>query len=147
MDNLETFLRFSKWAIESLFMIPSFAIILSVATISLIAAALEQRPFRRGLWKPHHWLVFTHALFFPLVIAAGIAWGNPVTNPTVPHDPIRVGTMALNFLSFASLFSCVFWIWRMRDFRWFSVSLMALVELPVFGALFIAGMAVAGDWL
>jgi len=35
----------------------------------------------------------------------------------------------------------------MKGFRWYAGSLMALMELPTFGALFVAGMSVAGHWL
>jgi hypothetical protein len=35
----------------------------------------------------------------------------------------------------------------MKGFRWYASSLMALIELPTFAALFVAGMSVAGDWL
>jgi hypothetical protein len=35
----------------------------------------------------------------------------------------------------------------MKGFRWFAGSLMALMEVPVLGALFVAGMSVTGDWL
>jgi hypothetical protein len=48
---------------------------------------------------------------------------------------------------YGSFASCVFWIWRMNGFRWFAASLMALMEVPVLGALFVAGMSVTGDFL
>jgi hypothetical protein len=35
----------------------------------------------------------------------------------------------------------------MKGFRWYATSLMALMELPIIGALFVAGMSVTGDWL
>jgi len=35
----------------------------------------------------------------------------------------------------------------MKGFRWFAISLMALLELPVFSAVFVAGMSVTADWL
>jgi hypothetical protein len=47
---------------------------------------------------------------------------------------------------YASFASCFWWVWPMRGFRWFWVSLMLLVEVPVFGG-FISGMSIAADWL
>jgi hypothetical protein len=34
-----------------------------------------------------------------------------------------------------------------EGFRWFASRLMAAIECPIVGALFIAGMSVTGDWL
>jgi hypothetical protein len=35
----------------------------------------------------------------------------------------------------------------MKGFRWFAVSLVTVLEMILFGAFFVAGMAVSGDWL
>ena len=35
----------------------------------------------------------------------------------------------------------------MKGFRWFAASLMALVEVITFAAIFVAGMSISGDWL
>ena len=146
MIFLATFLRFAEWALEAV-LIPRVLIVCVLAVTSLALAAVRQKPYSRGLWKPYHWLVLTHLLFFPAVIAAGIIWANPITNPTVPHHAIEAGRWWLNVLMFASFASCVWWVWRMRGFRWFAVSLMLLAEVLVFCSLFISGMSVAGDWL
>jgi len=50
-------------------------------------------------------------------------------------------------VAYGSLASCGFWIWRMKGFRWYATSLMALAELVTWGALFVAGMSITGDWL
>ena len=86
-------------------------------------------------------------IVFPAVIAAGIIWANPITNPTVPHQAIEAGRRCLDVLMYASFASGIWWVWRMRGFRWFAVSLMLLAEVLVFCGLFISGMSVAGDWL
>jgi hypothetical protein len=143
---VQTSLHFSQWALEAM-LIPRVFVVVVLTLISLTLAAIKQRPFERELWKPHHWLVLTHLLFFPAVIAAGVVWANPVTNPTVPHHAIETGRWSLDLLWYASLGSCAWWIWRMRGFRWFATSLMLLAEVPVFCGLFIAGMSIAGDWL
>jgi hypothetical protein len=143
---IQTSLRFSQWALEAM-LIPRVFIVVVLAVISLTFAAIKQRPLERKLWKPHHWLVLTHLLFFPAVIAAGVMWANPVTNPTVPHHAIETGRRSLDLLWYASIASCAWWIWRMRGFRWFATSLMLFAEVPVFCGLFIAWMSVAGDWL
>jgi hypothetical protein len=35
----------------------------------------------------------------------------------------------------------------MKGLRWFAVSVVALLEIILMGAFFVAGMAVTGDWL
>ena len=145
MNFVSTSLRFAEWAFEAM-LIPRVLVVIVLAMGSLSVAAIKQEPFRRGLWKPYHWLVLTHLLFFPAAIATGIIWANPITNPTIPHHGIDAGRRWLDSLMYASFASCIWWIWRMRGFRWFWVSLMLLVEVPVFGG-FISGMSIAADWL
>lgn len=48
-----------------------FSIVTLVVGISLVWAALKQRPFRFRLWKPFYWLVLSQVLFFPAAIAVG----------------------------------------------------------------------------
>jgi len=84
MNFVSTSLRFAEWALEAV-VIPPVLIVFVLALGSLSLAAIRQKPFRRGLWKPYYWLVLTHLLFFPGVIAVGVIWVNPITNPTVPH--------------------------------------------------------------
>lgn len=146
MNFLSTSLRFSVWALEAL-LIPRVLVVCILAMTSLIIAYIKQRPFERQLWKPYHWLVLTHLLFFPAIIATGIIWANPITNPTVPHPAVAAGRRCLDVLTYLSFASCIWWVWRMRGFRWFAVSLMLLGEALVFCGLFISGMSVAGDWL
>jgi hypothetical protein len=85
-----TSLRLSQWALEAM-LIPRVLVVIVLTLISLTLAAIKQRPFQRKLWKPYHWLVLTQLLFFPAVIAAGVVWANPVTNPTVPHFEVYRG--------------------------------------------------------
>jgi hypothetical protein len=100
--------------------IPPVLVLVVLTVISLTLAAIKQRPFERDLWKPYHWLVLTHLFFFPAVIVAGVIWSNPVTNPTIPHPAIETGRRFLDLLWYASIASCVWWVWRMRGFRWFA---------------------------
>jgi len=117
MNFVSTSLRFAEWALEAV-VIPPVLIVFVLALGSLSLAAIRQKPFRRGLWKPYYWLVLTHLLFFPGVIAVGVIWVNPITNPTVPHHGIEAGRWWLDSLMYASFASCIWWSWRMRGFRW-----------------------------
>ena len=146
MGLIRTSLTFSQWAFEFM-LIPRVLATVVLALISLIVAAIRQNPFKKHLWKPYHWLVLTHLLFFPAAIIVGVIWTNPVTNPTIPHRPIETVKRLLDILWYASLASSAWWIWRMKGFRWFAASLMVLAQVPVLCSLFVAEMSVAGDWL
>jgi hypothetical protein len=146
MGRIYTALRFSEWALEFI-IVPPFCFAFLLAAISLIGAAQKQRPFRTRLWKPHHWLAFTHLLFFAAAIVVGVLGENPVTNPTINHPADKTAKLYLGALTYGSLASCGFWIWRMKGFRWYATSLMVLAELITWSALFVAGMSITGDWL
>jgi len=92
--------------------------------------------------------VLSHLLFFAATIYIGVLYpaeGSPYNGSSraIHHG----AEAALDVLFYGSLASCAFWIWRMKGFRWLSASLMTIVECPIIGALFIAGMSVTGDWL
>jgi hypothetical protein len=128
--------------------LPPFCILLPLAVVSLVWAWRLQQPVSRGLWRPVHWLVLSHLFFFAATIFIGSLYhaeGSPYNgSPRTIHHGAEV---ALNTLFYGSLVSCAFWIWRMKGFRWFAASLMAVIECPIVGASFIAGMSVTGDWL
>jgi hypothetical protein len=63
MGRVYTALRFSERALEFM-IVPPICFAFLIAAISLVWAAQKQRPFQTRLWKPHHWLAFTHRLFF-----------------------------------------------------------------------------------
>ena len=126
-------------------LLPPIALIVVIASGSLACAGIQQAPFRTQAWKTHHWFVLSHMLFFAAAIAVGMLW--PATGPPSTRFPNRAGVRYLDAVMYSSFASCAFWIWRMKGFRWFAGSLMALMEVPVLGALFVAGMSVTGDWL
>ncbi len=146
MGYVQTALRFSEDAL--VFAIGSpFCLLFTIAAIVFVRKGLKQRPFRTGLWKPRHWLILRHLLFFPAAIAVGVLFANPLTGHGPAHPANRFAVLCLNTLGYGSLASCAFWIWRMKGFRWFAAGLMILMELPMGGAVFVAGMSVTGDWI
>lgn len=86
-------------------------------------------------------------MFFIGAIAIAVFGANPITNPIAPHPPIPAAKHCLDAVTYGSVVSCGYWIWRMKGMRWFATSLMFVAEVITYGALFIAGMAVSGDWL
>jgi hypothetical protein len=146
MGHVQAALRFSEWAMEFM-VVPPFCFVSPLVAVSFVWAGLTQRPFQARLWKPYHWLVLTHLLFFPAAIVVGVLFANAVTDPSIVKHADRSAVLWLNTLSYGSLASSAFWIWRMKGFRWCASSLMALIELPTLGALFVASMSATGDWL
>jgi hypothetical protein len=147
MGPVHSALVFSRDALMFGVALQPTALIAVVALISLVRAGIKQRPFRMHLWKAHHWLSLSHLLFFAAAITVGVLCAAPLTGPPFARSPNRAGVRYLDVVMYGSFASCVFWIWRMKGFRWFACSLMALMEVPVLGALFVAGMSVTGDWL
>jgi hypothetical protein len=135
-------LRYSLWALEAM-MLPPLCILLPLAVVSLIWAWHRQQPMHRQLWRPAHWLVLSHLLFFGAAILIGTLFSYDRAARAIDHR----ADQGLNVLFYGSLLSCAFWIWSMKGFRWFAASLMATIECLIVGALFIAGMSVTGDWL
>jgi hypothetical protein len=114
---------------------PPLSLLFIVSSVSLLRAAWTQRTLLTQHWKPHYWYVLTHALFFFAVITVGVVHAD------------KFGVVWLNTLMYGSFASCAFWVWRMREFRWFAGSLVALMEVPVLGAVFLVGISVTGDIL
>jgi hypothetical protein len=146
MNQLHTALTFSLSALEFM-VLPPLGLMLVVATTIVVQGAWKLRGRLESLFgESRHWAVLTHLLFFPAVIAAGVLLPASTLNGQ-PRSPNRFGNATLYLLLCASLVSCVFWIWKLKRFRWLAVGLMGLMELPVLGALIVAGMSVTGDWL
>lgn len=150
MNNLtaaqfvKQFWTFSVWSLGLLIHIHSALAIFILALLSLALACWKQHPFQSGLWKRSHWFVLTQLLYFPVVISLGVLY--PAPGPSFYHAESTAG-WACEFLSWLSLGTAAFWVYRMKGLRWFGVSLVAVLQLIITGAFFVAGMAVSGDWL
>jgi len=142
----KTFQTFSVWGIEA-WTLPPILIAGLVALVIIFVFYLFRRRQVGLHWRPVYWFVFTQLLFYPLII--GVAAGfqgvlrgpeqNPRTNPFGDH--------LLQTLLYASLVTGSFWIYRMKGLRWLALGLVVFQETILCGGLFIAGMAVSGDWI
>ena len=146
MEPVYVALRYSEWALEFM-IVPPLCFAFGFAAISLVWAGLKQRRLKTRLWKPYYWLFAAHLLFFVAAITVGVLMANPITNPSIPHHAERSAKLLLDAVTYCSIASCGFWIWRMKGIRWFAASLMALAELVTWGAFVVAGMSISGDWL
>jgi len=72
----------------------------------------------------------------------------PADGPSyLRSTPNSVANHVCDFLGWLSLALAAFWVYRMKGFRWFAVSVVTLLEMILAGAFFVAGMAITGDWL
>lgn len=128
--------------------IPLFGWILIALFVGLIISAGFQNPFRRGRWKQHYILVFTHFFLFLVIIAVGVLYRVSFPDPRRPLPKENVvADWSLNILFFLSIILSVFWVYRMKGLRWLAFFMVAVQELFLLGALFVAGMSISGDWI
>jgi len=138
------FRTLSVWSFEFLIHIPTLLAIFILAWLSLALAAWKQRPYQKGLWKSWHWLVLSQLVYFPVVISLGVVY--PSSGPSFYHSESNASHVC-GFLGWLSLVTGGFWVYRMKGFRWFGFSLVAVLQMILMGAFFVAGMALSGDWL
>jgi hypothetical protein len=138
------FWKLSGWSMESLMGLPPLLALLFAACLSPALAFARQRPFQNPLWRGSHWLVLTQLLFFPGVISLGVLY--PASGASFFHGE-STASRAYELMGLLSILLGAFWVYRMKGFRWFAFSLVAVLQVILAGAFFIAGMAVSGDWL
>jgi len=138
-----TFHTFFLWGLEA-WVVPPIQIIGLLSLGSLAVCILRPSNIRTH-WRASYWFVFTQLLFYPLIIAVGAAF--QAHTAARPFRPNPLGEYLLDALTVTSVLTACFWVWRMRELRWLAGSLVVLQEAILFGAMFIAGMSVTGDWL
>jgi hypothetical protein len=148
MDFLYEVWTFTVQLVEGMWFLPSYRYVFLLAAVSFIGAWVKQQPFRRHLWKRHHWLALTQFLFIVAATFVGEFWpAGSVRGPDSAPVPNPTGNVLLDVVAFGSLASGLFWVWNMKGFRWWAVSLIVMAEVLLLVALFVAGMAVSGDWI
>jgi hypothetical protein len=125
--------------------IPPVMLLEAICVVSVVSAFVRQQPFRSGKWRSSYWLIFTQLLFFPAIVAVGVLFPAVSLRPYPKENP--TGHWLLDGLFYLSLATSAFWLYRMKGLRWLSLSLLALQQVILFGAGFIVGMSVSGDWL
>jgi len=125
--------------------LPRLALVEAICAVSAIWAFLRHRPFQRGTWRSSYWLIFTQLFFFPATVAVGALFPAVGVRPYAQEN--LMGKRLLDVLFYLSLVTAAIWLYRMKGLRWLSASLLALQEVLLIGAGFIAGMSVSGDWI
>jgi len=142
-SQLQWFIVESFWIVR----VPPLRNSLVVLCLGLIISAIWQKPFQGKLWKPHYWLVLTQILFVPALCAIGVLY-RVIPDPTKPlPKESAVANWSINILVLLSLASIFLWVYRMKGVRWLAFCVLAIQEVFVFGAMFMAGMSISGDWL
>jgi hypothetical protein len=132
-------------SLDFLFVGPMWAVTLALVA-NLGAALMRTWHFRHDRWKKEYWLVFVSLSFIPVTIAIGVVgWIDPNLMPR--PKPNMLAIWANNGLFIASLLFGIYWIYRMKGLRWLALAAMLIQLWLLFGAGFLAGMALSGDWL
>lgn len=103
-----------------------------------------QKPYRKGLWKHSYWLVFTQLLFYPAIMATG--WLFELESPSYLLNPKRqaTGFWVIDSLIFISFVLNVFWIWRIKGFRWYILFFLAALQFLLCSAWLFAMFSMTG---
>jgi hypothetical protein len=147
--NTSHFWRYFFWLLMqglSFVQLRMVTLICILLTGCLVGLVTLQRPFQSARWKPYYWLVLTQFLSLPGAAAIGALF-RAATNPPFSPQVNPLGETILDSLGILSLAVSVFWIYRMKGFRWFAFCLLGLQTVLLFGVMFVAAMSVTGDWL
>jgi hypothetical protein len=148
--NATNFWSQLQWFIAESFSIvrvPPLQYTLLVLCLGLIISAIWQKPFQRKLWRPQYWLVLTQLFFVPALCVIAVLY-RVAPDPTKPLPKENaVADWSINILVLLSLLSIFLWVYRMKGIRWLAFCVLAIQEVFVFGAMFMAGMSISGDWL
>lgn len=148
--NTTNFWPSFKWLLMQALSIVGLPVVdwlLLLLGIGLVFSAAWQKPFQSGRWKWYYSLIFTQSLFVAAVISVGVLYA-VTREPTQPPPKVNpVADWSINICFFLSLALGMFWVSRMKSIRLFAFFLVALQELFILKAMFIAGMSITGDWL
>ncbi len=127
--------------------LPNFGLVCLLLIVGLFISIIWQQPFDSRRWRRRNLLIFTQVLFYPAIVAIGALF-RVDSNPMRPRAPVNpFADWALDITFFLSLALGLYWIYEMKRLRWFAFCFVFLVQLVLFGAMFVAGMSITGDWL
>jgi hypothetical protein len=142
----KAFQTFFVWGIEA-WALPPVLVVGLISLSIMIAFYSFRRKQVRTHWHPAYWFVFTQLLFYPLIIGVAAGFQGVLRGPDQNPRTNSLGDHLLQTLLYASLVTGSLWIYRMKGVRWLALGLVVFQETILYGALFIAGMAVSGDWI
>ena len=139
------FWRYFQWSLEFLYVWPMWLV--TLALIANIGAAMIQKwPFHPDRWKRAYSLILGNLLFIPITVAIGVL-GAIDPGQVARPEPNTLAVWASNCLFVAFFVLGVYWIYRMKELRWFASAVLLLQLWLLLGAGLIAGMSMSGDWL
>ena len=135
------FVPYLIWSLELLVRLPPFCFISLGVAGNLVASIVIQKPFSREIWRGRYRIaVLQFVCYLATLLVA--AFGE-VSGP----EPNEWGFRANYALALISIGLGIYWIWLIKDWRWFAISLAVLQLWLLYGANLIAGMALTGRWL
>ena len=141
-----TFFVYLKWSLEGLYALPKTLLITLILSGNLAASLILKWPFRHDRWKKDYWLVLANFLSIPATLASAVLW-RVEPDPAHRGNPHMSAVWTVNGISIAAVVLGTYFVYRMKNVRWFAASITLLALWMLFWAGFIAGMALSGDWL
>jgi hypothetical protein len=141
----QTFWFYSLESLSFLF-IPEMCLFTLALLANLVVSVTRSPRLRSGDWPKSCLGLLVNFLFFPAIIFVAVVWavdGRQWPRPEPDHQAVQ----KCNTLFFLSLAFGSYWTYRMKGLRWFASAIVLLQQWILLGALFIAGMALSGDWI
>jgi len=136
-----------QWSIDVLFISPNPLVTLAL-TVNLLASSFYSWRVQREKWLPRFRWVFTQFLFFPVLVAAGVLGRNLAAyDPVTGTQPTVLAYFIVYGLILVSLCFGLYWVYRLKGYRWLAIGIMLFQLWLMHAAGWIAGMAITGDWI
>jgi len=138
------FVTYVIWSFEFL-LFPPFCFVAIGVVVSLAAALIKQKPFsnsevRRDTLR----IVAAQILILTVTISIAVLG---FVDAADYHGPNQRALHVETALGAVSVVLSIYWVIRIRGYRWYAASLSLLQLLVLAGANFIASMSLTGRWL
>jgi hypothetical protein len=145
MHSLMLFRTYFFWSLEFPF-IPEARGLTILLIVNFFLSLIFSWRKLRNCWKRAHWVILANLVFFPIVVAVGVTFAaHPSPGTAAKVSPFAEWT--LDAILLLSVLIGIFCVYAMRGLRWLALSAFLVEECLLFGAMFISGMAISGDWL
>ena len=141
---IPAFVRYSIWSLEFL-LFPPFCFAMIGIVVSLVAAIIKQKPFsnstvRRDTLR----IVAAQVLIFAVTVSIAVIGYVDVADY---HGPNERALHLETALGAVSVVLSIYWVIRIRGYRWYATSVSPLQVLVLWCANIVAGMSLTGRWL
>jgi hypothetical protein len=144
LSFFHAFVRYIIWGFEIL-LLPPLCFAAIAIPLSLIVSIIKQNPFSDPEARVSTLRIVTaQTLIFVLTVSIAVLG---FVNTADYHGPNQRALDVETALGVVSVVLSIYWVIRMKGYRWYAASLSLLQLLMLAGANFVAGMSLTGRWL